>query len=214
MNFTFLHNLLASQFRKPSGLLGRYSAWFMTQNNSPKIQWAVDKCDIRATDTVLEIGFGPGHGIRMAAARATGGIVYGLDFSPTMVKKASRYNRPLIAAGKVRLTLGDLNPAPFADKFFDRIFAVNVVYFWPTPEQELSEIVRILKPGGKAVFYLSDRHSMAKIGFTNTGVFTKYTADEFRSVLSSCNFTAIESETRVSLRNGIEFTGHCFTATR
>jgi len=182
----------------------------MSRRNIPRTQWAIDKCDIGSLHTVLEIGFGPGYGLAMAAARASEGTVYGLDFSPAMVKMAARRNQALVAAGKVRLVKGDLAPAPFADNFFNRVFAVNVVYFWREPRRELSEIRRILKPGGKAALYLSDRHSMDSIDFTNTGVFTKYTADEFRTVLEGVGFSHVESETKTELVQGVEFTGHCF----
>lgn len=214
MNSRIFANLLAPQFRRPSGILGMYAARFMTGRNIPRTEWAVGKCDIRPGHIVLEIGFGPGYGLAMAAARLGDGIVYGLDFSPAMVRMASRRNRDSMAAGKVHIVKGDLSPAPFTDNFFDRIVAVNVVYFWPKPEKELLEIKRILKPGGKAAFYLSDKASMGASAFTNTGVFTKYTADEFRLVLSACNFGAVESETRVQSVKGVEMVGHCFLVTR
>jgi ubiquinone/menaquinone biosynthesis C-methylase UbiE len=184
----------------------------MSKRNIPRTQWTVDKSNIAPRHTVLEIGFGPGYGLKMAAARTTEGTVYGLDFSPSMVKMAARRNRAIVASGKIRLVEGDLSPAPFGDNFFDRIFAVNVVYFWREPRRELSEIRRILKRGGKAAFYISDRHSMDSIGCTNTGLFTKYTADEFWTVLSDCRFYRIYSETRTEVVQGVKFTGHCFVA--
>jgi SAM-dependent methyltransferase len=209
---TLLAHILANQFRRPSGLLGLYAQRFMLNNNSPKIEWAIKLCDIQDTDIVLEIGFGPGIGISMAATLAKQGKIYGLDFSKAMMKKASRYNKVLIGNGKVVLRLGDLNPAPFPGNFFDKIFAVNVVYFWPRPEKELNEIARMLKPGGRAVFYLSDRLSMDLIPFTNTGVFHKYTAEEFFSVISACAFSGVTYQSSVQMRDGKEFLGHCFVA--
>lgn len=187
-----------------------YAARVMSRRNIPRTRWAIDKCDIGPCHTVLEIGFGPGYGLGMAAVYATEGTVYGLDFSPSMLKMAARRNKALVAAEKVRLVKGDLAPAPFADNFFDRVFAVNVVYFWREPRRELSEIRRILKPGGLASLYLSDRHSMDSIDFTNTGVFTKYTADEFRTVLAGAGFSQVDCETKTDLVQDVEFTGHCF----
>jgi SAM-dependent methyltransferase len=205
-------NLLANQFRKPSGLLGLYAARFMVKNNPDRIAWAIDMCNIRETDVVLEIGFGPGIGIAMAAALAKQGKIFGLDFSKDMVKKASRRNRVLIDAGNVELKFGSLNPAPFPGNSFDKIFAVNVVYFWPRPEQELGEIARMLKPGGRAVLYFSDRLFMDTVPYTNTGVFKKYTAEEFLPVISGCAFSKVRFESKVHMRMGKEFLGHCFIA--
>jgi ubiquinone/menaquinone biosynthesis C-methylase UbiE len=204
--------LLANQFRRPSGLLGLYATRFMIKNNPDRIAWAVDMCEIRETDIVLEIGFGPGIGIAMAAALARRGKIFGLDFSKDMVRKAARRNKSLIAAGKAELKLGSLAPAPFPDNFFDRIFAVNVVYFWPRPEQELGEIARMLKPGGRVALFLSDRISMDTIPYMNTGVFRKYTAEEFLPVISRCPFSKVRYESKVHMRMGKEFLGHCFVA--
>jgi SAM-dependent methyltransferase len=208
----FIPDLLANQFRRPSGLLGLYAARFMIKNNADRIAWTFDMCNIRETDVVLEIGFGPGIGIAMAAARAKQGKIFGLDFSKDMVKKASRRNKALIAAGSVELKFGSLNPAPFPDIFFDKIFAVNVVYFWPRPELELGEIARMLKPGGRAVLYFSDRLFMDTVPYTNTGVFKKYTAEEFLPVISRCPFSSVRYESKVHMRMGKEFLGHCFIA--
>jgi arsenite methyltransferase len=73
LNSRLLANLLATQFRRPSGILGMYAARYMTGRNIPRTEWAMDKCDIRTGHVVLEIGFGPGYGLAMAAARATDG---------------------------------------------------------------------------------------------------------------------------------------------
>jgi ubiquinone/menaquinone biosynthesis C-methylase UbiE len=208
----FIADLLANQFRRPSGLLGLYASRFMIKNNPDRIAWAIDMCNIQETDVVLEIGYGPGIGIAMAAALAKRGKIFGLDFSRDMLKKATRRNKALIAAGNVELKFGSLNPAPFPDNFFDRIFSVNVVYFWPRPEQELGEIARMLKPGGRAVFYFSDRLFMDTVPYTNTGVFRKYTAEEFLPVISRCPFSKVRYESKVHMRMGMEFLGHCFIA--
>jgi ubiquinone/menaquinone biosynthesis C-methylase UbiE len=186
----------------------------MLKNNSPRIEWAINLCDIQDTDIVLEIGFGPGVGISMAAAKTKLGKIYGLDFSKDMMKKATRYNRSFIENGRVELRLGELKPAPFPDNFFDKIFAVNVVYFWPQPEGELKEIARMLKPGGRVVLCLSDRLSMDAVPFTNTGVFHKYTAQEFLPVISACPFSRVTFESSVQIRNGKEMLAHCFVAIR
>ncbi|HUI93661.1 MAG TPA: class I SAM-dependent methyltransferase [Chitinivibrionales bacterium] len=210
MNF-FAH-ILARQFRRPSGLLALYAVRFMEKNNRARIERAIDKCEIREADTVLEIGFGPGIGIALAAQRLKSGKIFGLDFSRSMVKKASRRSRQLIKSGKAELMFGDMDPAPFPDNFFDRIFAVNVVYFWPLPERELGEIFRMLKPGGRAVLYFSDRLAMDTVPYTNTGVFRKYTAEEFLPVMQRGGFKTVTCESAVETRAGREMLGHCFVA--
>ena len=38
---------------------------------------------------------------------------------------------------------------PYEDNTFDLVTAVETLYFWPTPEADLPEIKRVMKPGGQ-----------------------------------------------------------------
>jgi ubiquinone/menaquinone biosynthesis C-methylase UbiE len=203
-------HFLAQQFRRPSGMFGFYACNYMLKNNRQKIEWTVKLCDIREDSVVLEIGFGPGIGIEIASSSASKGKVYGLDFSRSMLRRASAHNRRLIKSGKVDLQFGSAASIPFPDNFFDRIFAVNVVYFWPEPRLELMEMARVLKPGGKAALYLTDRLSMDTTGFTNTGVFKKYTAEEFLPILQTGLFAKVNCETSTQIMTGKKVLAHCF----
>jgi len=54
---------IASQFRKPSGLLGRLIGNGMARGNEAEARWTIDLLNIQADTRVLEIGFGPGVAI-------------------------------------------------------------------------------------------------------------------------------------------------------
>jgi len=97
-----LWHSLAQQFRQPTGLLGRLAGFFF-RINLEGIDRTISLLEIQPTDYVLEIGFGPGHGIQQAARIATQGRVAGVDFSETMLRQASRRNAAAITAGKVEL---------------------------------------------------------------------------------------------------------------
>ena len=92
-----LWHRLAQQFRQPTGFLGRLAGFFF-RINLEGIEWTINLLAIQPTDHVLEIGFGPGHGIQQAARLAAQGRVAGVDFSETMLKQASRLNAAAIAA--------------------------------------------------------------------------------------------------------------------
>jgi ubiquinone/menaquinone biosynthesis C-methylase UbiE len=173
---------------------------------------AINCCDIQPNDTVLEIGFGHGYGIIEALGK-NAGKVYGLDFSKDMVKRAGKLLKEQIAAGKVELFHGAVAHAPFPNEKFDKIYAVNVIYFWEKPEQELAEILRLLKPGGRAVFYFTDRESINRHRFTQSSVFHKYTGEEFCSIVKNCGFSKVECETRENEQSPGNF-GHCVIAYR
>lgn len=46
------------------------------------------------------------------------------------------------------LSLGGALQTGFAEGFFDKVYTVNTVYFWPDLGAGLAEAWRILKPGG------------------------------------------------------------------
>ena len=58
-----LKEMLARQFRRPSGLIGRYLSRKMAVLNAEPYSSIVEMMDIRESDRVLEIGFGPGLGV-------------------------------------------------------------------------------------------------------------------------------------------------------
>lgn len=46
---------------------------------------------------------------------------------------------------------GDIHHLPFADNAFDRCYADKTFQHLPNPKQALSELIRVLKPGGRLV---------------------------------------------------------------
>jgi hypothetical protein len=53
---------------------------------------------------------------------------------------------------------------------------------------------------------------MDAVPHTNTGVFHKYTAEEFLPIISRCAFGNVKYESKIEIRMGREFLGHCFIA--
>lgn len=135
-----------SQFRQPTGVLGRLAGWEMAtrSSNRRRNEWAVGLLDIAPTDRVLEVGFGPGIAIRAAARRATEGLIVGIDHSEVMVRAASQGNRN----GRVDLRLGTVEALPAFDESFDKILSVNSIMFWDDPVLRLAQLRELLRPGG------------------------------------------------------------------
>jgi len=94
---------IASQFKKPTGLFGIFSANIMVKNNQKNYNRLIRDLDLQPQDKVLEIGYGPGIGIQMIAERCATCSIHGLDFSKLMYKRATKYNKPYIKAGRVQL---------------------------------------------------------------------------------------------------------------
>jgi len=105
--------------------------------------------DLSQPRTVLEVGFGQG---RTAAVLVSGGHrVLGVDASPTMVKQATARNRAACRDGRATLRHGDGITVPFPDDSADAAFTVHTIYFMPDSGASITDIARVLRPGGTLV---------------------------------------------------------------
>jgi SAM-dependent methyltransferase len=138
-----------AQFRRPTGLWGIAAGLLMTHRTSNRRRnaWAVSLLDVRRDDRVLELGFGPGLAIRELSRIARKGYVCGIDHSELMLRWARRRNADGLRRGVVDLRLGSVDELPVCDALFDKILAVNMV-FWREPVAHLEELRRLLRPGG------------------------------------------------------------------
>ena len=202
-----LWHILAQQFRQPSGFFGRF-AGFLFRINLEGIAWTIDQLEIQPTDHVLEIGFGPGHGIQQAARLAVQGRVAGVDFSETMLQQALGRNAAAIATGNVELRLGDASKLPYPDNSFHKVFGTNVVYFWEDPVATLQEVQRVMKPGGRLALYVISKEDIANFKVTQTGVYHLYTGEDLVQLLTQAGF----HQARFVAKSELHRTGICALA--
>ncbi|MBI1192316.1 MAG: methyltransferase domain-containing protein [Bacteroidetes bacterium] len=181
------YRLMASQLRRPSGLLARLTGRKMNESNANMYRLMLDNFQLQAGQRVLEIGFGNGKFFADLAAKTAGLWLWGIDFSPEMVREAARNNPDLIQRGSLQVTQGSSDRLPYASGMFDAVYACNVIYFWQNPEAHLAEITRVLRPGG--VFYTGfrPRESMQDMPFARYG-FTHYSTGEWQGCLERHGF--------------------------
>lgn len=177
---------------QPSGWLGRAVGHLMAWKNASINRLAVQRLTVRPTDHILEIGFGPGHAIALAAAGVTNGFVAGIDLSDVMVEQATRRNKQAIQAGHVELKQGTVLDLPYAEARFDKVFAVNNLHIWPDQERALCEIRRVLKEGGLLLLPLRMKHPTRKI-MAPPG-FTEQEVGEVQLLLARVGFRNIRTE--------------------
>lgn len=141
---------IAAQFGNPRGIAGQIAGFIMAhrQSNIERSEWAVSLLDLKPTDRVLEIGFGPGVTIQMMSGIVSDGLILGLDHSAVMVRQASRRNRESISSGRVRLLHGSLSDFPPDEGPFNRILDINTFQFWKDPVDALKSLKAQLCPGG------------------------------------------------------------------
>lgn len=105
-------------------------------------------------DTVIDLGSGAGNDC-FIARHETGpaGKVIGIDFTESMIRKA-RANAEKLKFNNVEFRQGDIEEMPVSDDLADVVVSNCVLNLVPDKEKVISEIYRILRPGGH--FSISD----------------------------------------------------------
>jgi ubiquinone/menaquinone biosynthesis C-methylase UbiE len=108
--------------------------------------------ELRPGDVVLDVGCGTGT-LLLAAAERIGseGELHGIDASAQMIARARAKGR---AAGRdLALQVRSADELPFPDASFDVLFCTMVLHHLPVPTQlrAISEMRRVLEPGGRIV---------------------------------------------------------------
>jgi SAM-dependent methyltransferase len=105
-------------------------------------------------DTVVDLGSGAGNDC-FVARHETGpsGKVIGVDFSEAMIEKA-RLNAEKLGFNNVEFRYGDIEQMPLSNTMADVVVSNCVLNLVPDKKAVISEIFRVLKPGGH--FSISD----------------------------------------------------------
>jgi ubiquinone/menaquinone biosynthesis C-methylase UbiE len=178
------------QFSKPTGWLGWWIGQLMDVKNRKLSKWVIELIQIQPNDCILEVGFGPGMGIRRANAIATHGFVAGIDHSEVMVHQAKKRNAAAIQAKQVDLRCASTSSIPYPDITFDKIFSINVVQFWTDPLEVLAELQRVLKPGGLITLAIQPRIPNA------TELTSQATGKFLVNLLTAAGFGQVRLETK------------------
>jgi len=184
---------IAKQFGKPSGLLGSLAGYIMANRSSniERNEWGISLLNIQPSDYVLEIGFGPGVAIQKMSDIVTDGVIYGIDHSELMVKKASDRNKDAILSDKVKLKLGSVAELPTFDHPIDKVLDINSFQFWNDQVNSLQEIKKIMKPNGVIAIV----HQPRKPGATEQDSIDA--GDEFSKYLEKAQFKNIRVEKKL-----------------
>jgi SAM-dependent methyltransferase len=204
------------QLRRPSGLAARFVGPVMALANRQPYRVAIGALEITPGDTVLELGFGPGHGLQTLTSIASKGRVLGIDHSAAMLAQASRRNRAAIGDGRLELRPGSFDSLPWHAESVDKILAVNVAYFFRTDGADIREARRVLRPGGRIVVFTTDRQAMASWKFAGSETHRTFGQDELVRLFMDGGFASDEiriSSTMMPLRIrglvGIAYKGRC-----
>ena len=124
------------------------TSWVTTEesNEIPQL------LDLRRNSSALEVGCGSG-GYALHLAEKVGCRLVGLDINALGVRNANQLAlaRGLVAEARFEQCDASKN-LPFDDNTFDAVFSNDVLCHLPGRPEVLSEMFRILKPGGGMLF--------------------------------------------------------------
>jgi|EndMetStandDraft_3_1072993.scaffolds.fasta_scaffold55638_2 ubiquinone/menaquinone biosynthesis C-methylase UbiE len=151
---------------------------------------------------VLEVGCG--IGIDLLRFAQGGARVTGVDLAQTSIDLA-RKNFELHGLatnngdGRVHLEVANGEALPFPDNSFDVVYGHGVIQYTADARKLITEMRRVLKPGGQAIFMVYNRvswlNAMSKVTrvdleHEDAPVLNKYSIAEFRDLLR--DFSKVE----------------------
>ncbi|GGX13797.1 methyltransferase domain-containing protein [Streptomyces lomondensis] len=147
--------------------------------------------DVPADARMLDVCCG--SGVVGAAFKDKVGESIGLDLTPEMVEIAS--------TRLDRVDQGTVYDLPYPDASFDLVVTREVLHLLPQPERPLSEIFRVLKPGGQFIvgqivpYADEDAYWMYRIFKKKQPLLNHmFSEPEFRELLLGAGFTGLVKE--------------------
>lgn len=183
---------LAKQLGNPEGETGIEVANMMNATNINMTKHAIESLNLDVNDVVLELGHGNCGHLSYLMKKAENLKYFGLEISELMQQQAIKSNQNYIENNLAEFELYNRTEIPFNDESFDKIFTVNTLYFWESPDLLLSEIYRVLKPNGIFALTFADKSFMEKLPFTNFG-FNLYSLNDAEELLQKNHFKILKS---------------------
>lgn len=106
------------------------------------------KVDLRGLD-ILEVGSGRGGGASYIARYLKPRIITGMDLSQSATQFCKQHYKN---TGNLAFINGDAEAIPFPDNSLDAVINVESSHCYPNFENFVTEVKRILKPGGYFLF--------------------------------------------------------------
>ncbi len=160
---------------------------------------------ISPADTVLDVGAGTGF-LTEAAAKIASKVI-ALDFSRAMSEEAIAK----MGTGNVEFRIGNIESMPFQDSSVNAVIGNMVLHHCPHPKVAISEMYRVLKPGGRIAIsdlqehtyeWLRKEHADLWLGFKMEDVGTMMRENGLDNVkvetLSSC-CSSVQEEQQVQI---------------
>jgi arsenite methyltransferase len=155
-------------------------------------QHPVEWLNIPPGGIALDVGSGPGS-VTASLARAAGpdGLALGVDISEPMLARAVRAE----AGPQVGFLRADAQRLPLRDQTVDAVVSIAVLQLIPDPAAALSEIARILRPGGRLALMVPNVGRAAQFWswLPNVGAYA-FGEDELGDILEDHGFATVRTK--------------------
>ena len=177
-----------ADYRQFSGAFGYLAGLTMIVGRGRDARLVADIAEPQAADHVLDIGCGPGTAARLAARDGT--QVTGVDPAEPMLRLAGLLTRLRRPAGEIDWLCGGAEDLPMPDESVTVCWSLASVHHWPDLEGGLSEVERVLRPGGTFIA-LEKRTQPGATGNASHG-WTPAQADAFAALLTDHGFQSAD----------------------
>ncbi len=193
----------------------------------PAARVLVDAAGLRLGQTVVDVGCGTGAAARLAAGCVgRRGRVFGIDSNPTLLQSAR--SMPAENAAPIEWIEANALALPLPDAAADVALCAQMLQFVSNRHQAISELHRILKPGGRVLVSVwsdlaenpyfrafaesAQRHLGAEVASRFLPAFALANPEAITSSLRSTNFSTVV-KLRLTLPALDEFVPRHFSAT-
>ncbi|MBZ5700338.1 MAG: methyltransferase domain-containing protein [Acidobacteriia bacterium] len=148
--------------------LARFLAW-------------IDKLKLPTDRQVLEVGCGAG--LATVALAKRGYFVEAVDAAAPMIELARQNAAEAGVGSRVNANLGDVYHLAFSDEAFGLVLSIGVIPWLQSPAQAITELARVLKPGGYLLLTADNRWRLALLLDPVTSPFLAWTRQTLKKIL-------------------------------
>jgi ubiquinone/menaquinone biosynthesis C-methylase UbiE len=129
----------------------------------------LELAELKAEDVVLDVGCGRGAAVREAGARVSSGRVVGIDPSAGVLRLAAAQRVSAEQRARIAYLMGEASRLPLADDSITVAWAIDSLHHWGDWAGGLSEIRRVLVPGGRFLI-AEEEYTGGKFGHGTSGL--------------------------------------------
>ncbi len=182
--------------RHPRGFWGKCTLKAMNDKRHAALpEWVFEELKIGEMTNILDVGCGGGANIKRMLAMCPEARITGIDLSNLAIEVANELNYREVIDERCLIIGGNAAQMPLARDIFDMVTAFETIYYWPSLDGGVSEMMRVLKPGGTLVIANemdgeaeSDRMTERAVGGIRI-----YTIDEIKQSLNYAGFNNIDA---------------------